>query len=119
VDWQNETYEAAVGFIVVLIAQPAVQPTVLHQQLPPVVIAALPKLAVMDAKSMPVASTPNDGAHSCAPDAGQFVMPQPASVAPRAASAAVAVAQGSPLCVYTPALTLSSAFAPAHGDAQA
>lgn len=68
---------------------------------------------------MPNASTPADGAHSCALAVGQLVIPQLASVAPGVASAAVAVTHGSPLCVYTPALAGSSALAPAQGDAQA
>ena len=112
-------YEVAVGFTCDLSAQPTVQPTVLHQQLPPVVTAELMTLAAMDAYSMPVASTPDEGAHCCALAVGQFVMPHAASVAPGCASATVAFAQGSPLCVYTPALTGSTSFAPAHGDAQA
>ena len=93
-------YDVAVGFTCVFIAQPAVQPTVLHQQFPPVVMAELMKLAAMDAYSIPDASTPNEGAHSCALVAvGQLVIPHPASVAPGCASAAVAVAHGSPECV--------------------
>jgi len=68
---------------------------------------------------MPEASTPDEGAHCCALAVGQLVIAQAPSVAPGVASAAVAVAHGSPLCVYTPALAGSTVLAPPQGDAQA